>query len=63
MADLVERYTPVVATVHAFRHPFTDALNARPDAELVHLSRQNCDELPRLLARRLSAADNDQRAT
>ena len=26
VADLVERDTPVVATVHAFRHPFTDAL-------------------------------------
>jgi nucleoside-triphosphatase len=63
VADLVERDTPVVATVHAFRHPFTDALKARPDAEVVHLSRQNRDELPRLLAQRLRAADNEQRAT
>lgn len=49
VADLIERDTPVVATVHAFRHPFTDALKARPDAEVVHLTRQNRDELPRLV--------------
>ena len=62
VADLVERDTPVVATVHAFRHPFTDALKARPAAEVVHLTRQNRDELPRLLAQRLRAADSQQRA-
>src|SRR5690242_13357931 len=62
LADLGERDTRVVATVHAFRHPFADALEARPDAEVV-LTRQNRDELPRLLAPRLRAADDEQRAT
>jgi nucleoside-triphosphatase len=63
VADLVERDTPVVATVHAFRHPFTDSLKTRPDAEVVHLTRQNRDELPRRLAQKLAPADNEQRAT
>jgi nucleoside-triphosphatase len=40
VADVVKRDTPAVATVHAFRHPFTDAFKVRPDAELVHLTRQ-----------------------
>ena len=53
VADLVERDTPVVATVHVFRHPFTDALKTRADAEVVHLTRQNRDELPRALAQKL----------
>ena len=63
VADLIERDAPVVATVHAFRHPFTDALKARPDAEVVHLTRQNRDELPRLLAQKLAPADNQKRTT
>jgi len=54
VADLVERDIPVVATVHAFRHPFTDALKALPNAEVVQLTRQNRDELPRLLAQKFS---------
>jgi nucleoside-triphosphatase len=56
VADLVERDTPVVATVHAFRHPFTDALKRRPDAEVVRLTRENRDRLPRLLAQKLAPA-------
>jgi len=63
VAELVERDTPVVATVHAFRHLFTDALKARPDAEVVHLTRQNRDELPSLLAQKLAPVDNQRRAT
>ena len=55
VADLVERDTPVVA-VHAFRHPFSDALKRRPDAEVVHLTRENRDRLPRLLAEKLAPA-------
>jgi nucleoside-triphosphatase len=54
VTDLVERDTPVVATVHAFRHPFTDALKRRPDANVVHLTRENRDRLPRLLAQKLA---------
>jgi nucleoside-triphosphatase len=41
---------PVVATVHAFRHPFTDQLKRRSDVEVVRLSRANRDELPDSLA-------------
>jgi nucleoside-triphosphatase len=63
VADLVERDTPVVAAVHAFRHPFTDALKARPDAEVIHLTRKNRDELPRLLAEKFAPGDNEQRAS
>lgn len=54
VASLLDRGTPVVATVHVFRHPFTDRLKGRPDAEVVRLTRENRDELPRLLAERLA---------
>jgi nucleoside-triphosphatase len=54
VAGLLDGDTPVIATVHAFRHPFTDRLKRRPDAELVRLTRANRDELPRLLAERLA---------
>jgi nucleoside-triphosphatase len=40
--------------VHTFRHPFTDRLKRRPEAELVRLSRKNRDELPGQLAARLA---------
>jgi nucleoside-triphosphatase len=63
VADLLEGDTPVVATVHAFRHPFTDALKRRPDAEVVRLTRENRDELPRLLAQKLAPATKEPRAT
>jgi nucleoside-triphosphatase len=53
VANLLEGETPVVATVHAFRHPFTDRLKRRRDAEVVRLTRANRDELPGLLAERL----------
>jgi nucleoside-triphosphatase len=43
----------VVATVHAFRHPLTDALKSRPDIEVLRISRSNRDALPDELARRL----------
>ena len=54
VSNLLEEETPVVATVHAFRHPFTDRLKGRPDAEVVRLTHTNRDELPRLLAERLA---------
>jgi nucleoside-triphosphatase len=56
VVELVERDTPVVATVHTFRHPFTDGLKRRPDAEVVHLTRENRDRLPRLLVQKLAPA-------
>ncbi len=63
VADLLERDTLVVATVHVFRYPFTDALKAQADAEVVHLARGNRDELPRLLAEKLVPPEriNDRR--
>jgi nucleoside-triphosphatase len=54
VADLVERETPVVATVHTARHPFTDRLKRLPDADVIRLTRANRDELPRLVAERLA---------
>jgi len=63
VADLVEGDTPVVATVHAFHHSFTDALKRRPDAEVVRLTRENRDQLPRLLAEKLAAATKEPRTT
>lgn len=43
----------VVATVHAFRHPFTDAIKARRDIETIQLSARNRDDLPDRLAAQL----------
>jgi nucleoside-triphosphatase len=54
VASLLDGRTPLVATVHASRHPFTDRIKSRPDAEVVQLTRANRDELPGLLAERLS---------
>jgi nucleoside-triphosphatase len=53
VAALFDADVPLVATVHAFRHPFTDELKKRPDVELVRLSRANRDELPGSLAARV----------
>ena len=63
VADLVEGDTPVVATVHAFRHPFTDGFKRRPDAEVVRLTRENRDELPRMLAQKLAPGTKEPRTT
>jgi nucleoside-triphosphatase len=43
---LFETDAPIVATVHTFRHPFTDSLKNRQDVSLVKLTRSNRDELP-----------------
>jgi nucleoside-triphosphatase len=43
---LFESEAPIVATVHTFRHPFTDALKKRRDVSLVKLTRSNRDGLP-----------------
>ena len=51
--DLFEGDVPIVATVHTFRHPFTDALKARPDVSMVRLTAANRDGLPEELAARL----------
>jgi nucleoside-triphosphatase len=51
--DLFEGDVPIVATVHTFRHPFTDALKARPDVSTVRLTAANRERLPGDLASRL----------
>ena len=51
---LFESRVPVVATVHVFRHPFTDALKARADVEIVPVTEANRNELPADLADRLT---------
>ncbi len=46
----------LVATVHVHRHPFTDALKARPDVDRITVTARNRQELPHRLAARLLAA-------
>ncbi|HXF74215.1 MAG TPA: NTPase, partial [Actinomycetota bacterium] len=53
VGDLLERPLPVVATVHVHRHPFTDALLARADVDVVEVTPANRDRLPGELAARL----------
>jgi len=43
----------VVATVHVFRHKFTDALKSRPDVERLQVTAANRDDLARVLVRKL----------
>jgi nucleoside-triphosphatase len=56
---LFEGDAPIVATVHTFRHPFTDALKARREVSLVKLTRSNRDGLPEELAARLRNLPRD----
>jgi nucleoside-triphosphatase len=43
----------VVATVHRFRHPFTDALKRRSDVEILAVTERTRDRLPEELVARL----------
>jgi nucleoside-triphosphatase len=52
--ELLASAASLVATVHAFGHPFTDALKARPDVELLQVTSANRDDLGRLLVRKLA---------
>jgi nucleoside-triphosphatase len=45
----------LVATVHVFRHPFTDQLKQRDDVERIKLTRAGRDALPQELAERLAS--------
>jgi nucleoside-triphosphatase len=58
--DLFDRDMRVVATVHTFRDPFTDALKARSDVELVRLTRENRDSLPYQIVQLLLGRLGDQ---
>jgi nucleoside-triphosphatase len=51
--DSLDRPEPIVATVQAARHPFTDALKRRREVTTVRLTSANRDELPLDLAARL----------
>jgi nucleoside-triphosphatase len=55
--DVIERVfaspAGVVATVHVFRHPLTDALKVRPDVERLQVTAANRDDLARILVRKL----------
>jgi nucleoside-triphosphatase len=50
---LFEGDAPIVATVHTFRHPFTDALKGRADVSTIRLTAANRAGLPEELASRL----------
>lgn len=45
----------VVATVHVFRHPFTDALKARGEVQRLQVTAANRDDLARVLVRKLAS--------
>jgi nucleoside-triphosphatase len=53
--QLLDEDVALVATVHIFRHPFTDATKARPDVEVTRLTVRNRETLPVQLAARLSS--------
>jgi nucleoside-triphosphatase len=53
--QLFDSPADVVATVHVFRHPFTDALKGRPDVERLQVTAANRDDLARVLVRKLMA--------
>jgi nucleoside-triphosphatase len=54
VTDIMDQDLSILATVHAFRHPFTDALKARPDVDIVVVDHSRggglADEIERLLA-------------
>jgi nucleoside-triphosphatase len=56
MSDLLDRNVAVVATVHAHRHPFTDALKRRPDLRVIRVTERSRDALPERLAAEVAAA-------
>jgi nucleoside-triphosphatase len=53
VSRLFDEPAAVVATVHAYRDPFTDALKRRPEVELLRVNAESRDRLPARLAERL----------
>ncbi len=51
----LEAPVPVVATVLARPHPFADALKRRPDAQVIEVTGENRNDLPRRLYDALAA--------
>ena len=56
VSALFDSPSPVVATIHVFHHPFTDALKGREDVERFRVTKKTRDGLPGELAARLGAA-------
>jgi nucleoside-triphosphatase len=54
VARLLDLPVDLVATVHLFHDPFTDALKKRPDVERVRVTHDSRDELPEQLADKLA---------
>jgi len=52
--ELFASSADVVATVHTFRHPLTDALKARRDVERLQVTAATREDLARLLVRKLA---------
>jgi nucleoside-triphosphatase len=50
---LFEGGKSLVATVHVYKHPFTDGLKRRTDIKVVKLAKANRDNLPRLIANQM----------
>lgn len=62
MTILVDDMVPLVATIHAFQHPFTDALKRREHVERLRVTRKTRDALPAELAHRIGTTVSDTRA-
>jgi nucleoside-triphosphatase len=54
VSTLLDGTVLLVATIHVFRHPFTDALKRRNDVERLRVTPKTRDALPAELAGRLS---------
>jgi nucleoside-triphosphatase len=54
VSKLFETDADIVATVHVFSHPLTDALKERADVERIQVTHASRDDLPLRLAERLS---------
>ena len=50
VSELFDAALPIVATVHAFAHPFTDTLKRRRDVRTIRVVQGNRDALPDELA-------------
>ena len=54
VTDIFSGDHPIFATVHAYRHPFTDALKERPHVKIHHITARNREGLPHQLAAELT---------
>jgi nucleoside-triphosphatase len=54
LKELLDSDRDIVATIHVHRHAFTDALKAREDLRLIHVTEASRDRLPSELAAALT---------